>query len=84
MFTVTYESRSLNNKRRDQKENEITLASRKKETEILFSLGNCDYFFRACLVGWEKKKIVGSNIIFSNALKNILSKIKRKLNEKTY
>ena len=44
MFTVTYESRSLNNKRRDQKENEITLASRKKETEILFSLGNRDYF----------------------------------------
>ena len=53
MFTVTYESRSLNNKRRDQKENEITLASRKKETEILFSLGNRDYF----LVGLFRREM---------------------------
>ena len=56
MFTVTYESRSLNNKRRDQKENEITLASRKKETEILFSLGNRDYFL-VCLFRREMERV---------------------------
>lgn len=56
MFTVTYESRSLNNKRRDQKENEITLASRKKETEILFSLGNRDYFL-VCLFRGEMGRV---------------------------
>ena len=50
MFTVTYESRSLNNKRRDQKETEITLASRKKV------MGRKKIFLKSVWLGEEVRK----------------------------